>query len=121
MTDDVIDALTKRTQDGGTEVVAAKAGKGSATLSMAYAGALFADACLRAKNGEAGVVECTYVESSVTEVPLLRVQGTTLGKEGVETVHGLGDISAYEQKALDGMMDELKDSIGKGVEFAKAL
>merc|ERR1712097_119798 len=40
MTDDVIDALTKRTQDGGTEVVAAKAGKGSATLSMAYAGAL---------------------------------------------------------------------------------
>merc|ERR1712216_255764 len=30
MTDDVIDALTKRTQDGGTEVVAAKAGKGSA-------------------------------------------------------------------------------------------
>lgn len=38
MTDDVIDALTKRTQDGGTEVVAAKAGKGSATLSMAYAG-----------------------------------------------------------------------------------
>ena len=42
MTADVIDALTKRTQDGGTEVVAAKAGKGSATLSMAYAGALFA-------------------------------------------------------------------------------
>ncbi|MCH1933220.1 malate dehydrogenase, partial [Shewanella sp. A25] len=42
--DDVIKALTKRTQDGGTEVVEAKAGKGSATLSMAYAGALFADA-----------------------------------------------------------------------------
>ena len=37
-----IDALSKRTQDGGTEVVTAKAGKGSATLSMAYAGALFA-------------------------------------------------------------------------------
>jgi malate dehydrogenase len=120
MTDDVIDALTKRTQDGGTEVVAAKAGKGSATLSMAYAGALFADACLRAKNGEAGVVECTYVESSVTEVPFFASK-VTLGKEGVETVHGLGDISAYEQKALDGMMGELKDSIGKGVEFAKAL
>lgn len=30
-----IQALTKRTQDGGTEVVEAKAGKGSATLSMA--------------------------------------------------------------------------------------
>lgn len=32
---DVLTALTKRTQDGGTEVVEAKAGKGSATLSMA--------------------------------------------------------------------------------------
>ena len=48
---DVIDALTKRTMDGGTEVVRAKAGKGSATLSMAYAGALMADSCLRGLNG----------------------------------------------------------------------
>ena len=47
-----LDALTKRTQDGGTEVVTAKAGKGSATASMAYAAALFADSCLRAMNGE---------------------------------------------------------------------
>ena len=38
MADDVTAALTTRTQDGGTEVVNAKAGKGSATLSMAYAG-----------------------------------------------------------------------------------
>lgn len=36
MSDEEIVALTKRTQDGGTEVVEAKAGKGSATLSMAY-------------------------------------------------------------------------------------
>jgi len=120
MTDDVIDALTKRTQDGGTEVVAAKAGKGSATLSMAYAGALFGDACLRAKNGEAGVTECTYVQSTVTDVSFFASK-VTLGKDGVETIHGLGDITPYEQAALDGMMAELKDSIAKGVEFAKAL
>ena len=120
MTDDVIDALTKRTQDGGTEVVAAKAGKGSATLSMAYAGALFADACLRAKNGEANVVECTYVESTVTEAPFFATK-VTLGKEGVEKIHGLGELSAYERKGLDAMMPELKDSINKGVEFAKSM
>jgi malate/lactate dehydrogenase len=35
LTDEELKALTKRTQDGGTEVVEAKAGKGSATLSMA--------------------------------------------------------------------------------------
>ncbi|KAL8519646.1 hypothetical protein ACS0TY_010541 [Phlomoides rotata] len=34
LSEEDIRALTKRTQDGGTEVVEAKAGKGSATLSM---------------------------------------------------------------------------------------
>ncbi|XP_057457483.1 malate dehydrogenase, mitochondrial-like [Lotus japonicus] len=66
---DLIQALTKRTQDGGTEVVEAKAGKGSATLSMAYAGAIFADACLKGLNGVPDVVECSYVQSSVTDLP----------------------------------------------------
>merc|ERR1711953_954538 len=41
-----IEALDKRTQDAGTEVVNAKGGKGSATLSMAYAGARFASSIL---------------------------------------------------------------------------
>ena len=115
---DDIDALTKRTQDGGTEVVAAKAGKGSATLSMAYAGALFADACLRAKNGEANIVECTYVESKITKVPYFSSK-VTLGREGVDTVHGLGALSPYEQAALDAMMPQLEAEIKKGVEFVK--
>ncbi|RWR77872.1 malate dehydrogenase, mitochondrial [Cinnamomum micranthum f. kanehirae] len=35
LSDEDIKALTKQTQDGGTEVVEAKAEKGSATLSMA--------------------------------------------------------------------------------------
>ena len=115
---DDIDALTKRTQDGGTEVVAAKAGKGSATLSMAYAGALFADACLRAKNGEANIVECTYVESKVTEAPFFSSK-VTLGRDGVDTVHGLGALSDYEKAALDAMMPQLQGEIKKGVDFVK--
>ena len=41
-------ALTQRIQNGGTEVVEAKAGAGSATLSMAAAAQEFADACARA-------------------------------------------------------------------------
>jgi len=39
--------------------------QGSATLSMAYAGALFADACLRGLNGEPDVEEYTFVESTI--------------------------------------------------------
>ncbi|CAI8015161.1 Malate dehydrogenase, mitochondrial [Geodia barretti] len=40
-TTEELDALTDRIQNAGTEVVNAKAGAGSATLSMAYAGARF--------------------------------------------------------------------------------
>jgi malate dehydrogenase len=57
--------LTNRIQNGGTEVVEAKAGTGSATLSMAYAAAKFGEACLRALQGETGIIECAYVASEV--------------------------------------------------------
>ena len=52
-------------QNAGTEVVEAKAGAGSATLSMAYAAARMAESVLLGLAGEPGVTECTYVESSV--------------------------------------------------------
>lgn len=45
----------------------AKAGAGSATLSMAMAGARFAISLIRALRGEQGVVECAYVRSDLTE------------------------------------------------------
>jgi len=45
--------LTDRIQNGGTEVVMAKAGAGSATLSMAKAGAQFTSSLVKALNGEA--------------------------------------------------------------------
>jgi len=117
MSPEEIDALTKRTQDGGTEVVAAKAGKGSATLSMAYAGALFADSCLRAMLGEKGIAEYTYVASDV--VPELKyfASKVELGKDGVAKIHGVGKTSDYEAAALKAMVAELKDSIKKGEDF----
>jgi len=113
-------ALTERTMHGGTEVVQAKAGKGSATLSMAYAGAMFADACLRAKAGETGVVECTYVESGVTEVPFFATK-VLLGKDGVDEIYGIGEINDYEADCLKAMMEELDMSITKGIDFVKGM
>ncbi|KAE9456375.1 hypothetical protein C3L33_11719, partial [Rhododendron williamsianum] len=88
-------ALTKRTQDGGTEVVEAKAGKGSATLSMAYAGAIFADACLKGLNGVPDVVECSFVQSSITELPFFASKYRRLrsgeGRDGLQGVKKVGD------------------------------
>jgi len=34
-----------------------------------YAGALFADACLKGLNGVPNVVECSFVQSTITELP----------------------------------------------------
>jgi len=64
--EDQLKTLTVRIQEAGTEVVKAKAGTGSATLSMAYAGARFGISLIRALNGESGIIECSYVRSDVT-------------------------------------------------------
>merc|ERR1712178_257339 len=63
---DKIADLDKRVQDAGTEVVNAKNGKGSATLSMGYAGARLGRSILAGLAGRRRV-ECAYVKSDVTD------------------------------------------------------
>ncbi|ERT01202.1 malate dehydrogenase, NAD-dependent [Sporothrix schenckii ATCC 58251] len=111
--------LVKRVQFGGDEVVQAKDGAGSATLSMAMAGARMADSVLRASQGEKGVVEPTFVES-----PLYKDQGieffsskVELGPEGVEKILPVGEVDSVEQGLLEACFTDLKKNIAKGVEF----
>ncbi|KAG7353127.1 malate dehydrogenase [Nitzschia inconspicua] len=111
------EALTVRTQFGGDEVVKAKAGAGSATLSMAYAGYLFTEEVLRAMNGADDVVQCAFVESSLTDAPFFS-SPCKFGPDGVTEVMGFGEISAYEQKWMDQMLPDLKKQIQKGIDFA---
>jgi len=115
--DEEREALTVRTQFGGDEVVKAKAGAGSATLSMAYAGYLFAENVLKAMDGDDSIVQCAYVESTLTDAPYF-ASPCKFGPNGVEEVLGFGDISAYEQEWLDKMIPDLKKQIQKGIEFA---
>lgn len=117
--EDAARALMARIQDAGTEVVKAKAGAGSATLSMAYAAARFAEACLRALRGDAGVVECAYVASNVTDLPFL-ASPLRLGPRGVEEYLPLPAMSHLEREGFEGMKAELRESIKKGVDFAAA-
>lgn len=103
---------------GGDEVVAAKAGAGSATLSMAYAGYVFTENLLKAIRGE-NVVQCAFVESSLTDASFF-ASPVKIGKNGVEEILPLGDLSPYEKMWFDKMMPELKSQIQKGVAFANA-
>merc|ERR1712151_18153 len=109
--------LDKRTQDAGTEVVNAKGGKGSATLSMAYAGARFASSIL---SGLAGTptVECAYLKSDVTELPYFTSK-VRFGKKGVEKVLPIGKLNEYEQKRLDEAKAQLRTEIETGLNYAK--
>jgi malate dehydrogenase len=113
-----LDALTTRIQNAGTEVVEAKAGTGSATLSMAHAGARFSFSVLEALSGKEGVVECGYIASRETEfnffaTPLL------FGRNGVERSMGVGKLSDYEKKLIEKAKKELTGNIQSGVTFAK--
>mmetsp|Transcript_8128 Transcript_8128/g.11617 ORF Transcript_8128/g.11617 Transcript_8128/m.11617 type:complete len:349 (+) Transcript_8128:93-1139(+) len=118
VSDAELDALTVRTQFGGDEVVKAKAGAGSATLSMAYAGYIFTENVLKAINGDESIVQCAFVESDLTDAPFF-ASPCKFGKNGVEEVLGFGDLSPYEREWFDKMLPELKKQIQKGVDFAK--
>lgn len=116
--DDKVKALTERIQEAGTEVVKAKAGAGSATLSMAYAGARFALSLVRGLNGEPNVVECSYVRSDVTAATYFSTP-LKLGRNGIEKNLGLPTLNAYEKKLLDAAIPELQKNIKKGEDFVK--
>lgn len=119
-TDQEVQELTVRIQNAGTEVVEAKAGAGSATLSMAYAAARFVESSLRALDGDSDVYECSFIQSDLTEVPFFASR-IKLGREGVEAVisSDLQGLTEYEQKALEELKPELKASIEKGLAFVK--
>ncbi|KAK9466685.1 lactate/malate dehydrogenase [Lipomyces arxii] len=112
------DALVHRIQFGGDEVVKAKDGAGSATLSMAQAAARFADSLLTSLSGTP-VTEPTFVDS-----PLFKDEGieffaskVTLGPSGAETIHPLGEISEYEATLVEAAKVDLKKNIAKGIKF----
>lgn len=117
-TPEEIDYLTARIQNGGTEVVEAKAGAGSATLSMAYAAVKFADTCLRGLRGDAGVIQCAFVFSQVTELPFFASK-VRLGRTGAEEIYPLGPLNEYERAGLEKAKKELASSIQKGISFIR--
>ena len=110
--------LDKKVQDAGTEVVNAKNGKGSATLSMAYAGARLGKAVLAGMAGGRRV-ECAYCKSEVTDLPYF-AQKVAFGKDGISKVFPLGDLNEYETKRLEEVKEQLKGEIESGLKYAEA-
>ncbi|KAK9767396.1 Malate dehydrogenase, cytoplasmic [Basidiobolus ranarum] len=123
-----VEYLTHRIQFGGDEVVKAKAGTGSATLSMAFAGARFALNLLEAVSGKSGIVTPTFVslEADPEGGKIINQEydncgyfaaNVELGPEGVQKIHPVGEISEFEQKLLNEAIPQLKTNIQKGIQF----
>ena len=64
-TEKEVEDLTFKIQDAANVVINLKAGKGSSTLSIAYATYHFASRLIEAMNGKLDVVETAYVKSDV--------------------------------------------------------
>lgn len=118
--DKEIESLTTRIQNAGTEVVEAKAGAGSATLSMAHAGNHFVKHLLGAYQGKRKIVQCTYVKSNAMSGVDYFASPVQLGIDGVEKILTIENLSSYEQDLVEKAIPELRDNIKKGVEYAKA-
>ncbi|RMJ21866.1 Malate dehydrogenase [Aspergillus sp. HF37] len=126
---DKYEALVKRVQFGGDEVVKAKDGAGSATLSMAFAGFRFAENVIKAFKGESGIVAPTFVYlpgvpggdaiAKATGVDFFSVP-VALGSAGSEkAVNILEGVTEQEKKLIEVCTDGLKGNIEKGIEFVK--
>ena len=115
-TDEEIALMTTRIQNAGTEVVEAKAGGGSATLSMGQAAARFGLSLVRALNGEDNVVECAYIEGLGDKARFF-AQPVLLGKNGVEKILDYGTLTTFEESTLYNALDILRSDIAKGESF----
>ncbi|CAH9137096.1 unnamed protein product [Cuscuta epithymum] len=112
---------SKKNTTGRSEVIEAKVWKGSATLSMAYVGAIFANACFKELNGVPDVIECSFAQSTITELPFIafkavcgmmlseshmlqirRDYGGTLNKLKKTLAHG--DILVFVSDRHDGII-----------------
>ncbi|KAG5468511.1 hypothetical protein CUR178_01343 [Leishmania enriettii] len=110
--------LTHRVRVGGDEVVKAKEGRGSSSLSMAFATAEWADGVLRAMDGEKTLLRCSLVESPLFADKCRFFGGSVeMGKEGVERVLPLPPLNEYEEEQLDRCLPDLEKNIRKGILF----
>jgi len=131
LSSDKLEALTTRIQFGGDEVVKAKDGAGSATLSMAYAGAEFAAKVIDALSGKKGLVAPSYVHLDADKeggAALKKEIGKELdyfstnveiGPSGVQKIYPLGELTPYESKLITAAIPELETNIVKGATFQK--
>jgi len=83
---------------------------------MAFAGVLATEKVLDGLDGKKATF-CSYVASNVTKSPYF-ASLVDVGKDGIEKIHGVGQLDDFEKQKLEALFAELEASIKKGVDFA---
>lgn len=122
-TDAETSALVQRIQYGGDEVVKAKAGAGSATLSMAFAAREFYRTVVAAMDGVKPAADAVrpiaFVKTDKYEPGYFAAQ-IDLDRNGLKAVHDLPKLNEQEKKLLAVAIADLKKDVQKGIEFVKS-
>ena len=111
-------AVLKHIQYGGDEVVLAKNGGGSATLSMAQAASLFTQNFLRALNGEKNIVANAFIYSDQWKDVKFMAGLIEFGTNGPEKVLPMPKLNEQEQSWFKTAIVTLQGDIQKGLDFA---
>ncbi|PPI86436.1 malate dehydrogenase [Candidatus Pantoea edessiphila] len=110
--------ITKSIQNAGSEVVKAKIGNGSATLSMGYAATRFCLSLVQGMQGKHNILEYAYIEGDGKYTRFFS-QPFFLGRHGIEKYKDIGKINGFEQIILHKMIEHLNKDILKGEKFIK--
>ena len=125
--DESYDKLINRVQFGGDEVVKAKDGKGSATLSMATAAYRFVDNLLDAIKSNKIIKEVAFVkidELETFKLPFFITKHTqyfslpiTIDQEGIKLVEFPGYLTEKEVLMTKHAVEKVKVDVNKGFNF----
>lgn len=110
--------ITENIREAGTRVVEAKAGSGSATIAMAWAGAHFAIKLVKALRGESNIVTCGYILSDICDSKYFALP-MMLGRPGIRVTYGLPKMNDFEEELLRIAIPELKKNVDKGIDFVR--
>jgi len=111
--------LYTQVREAGSTVVKAKAGRGSATLSMGVANAYFVVAIADALLGRKRPTICTMIDTAgYADVPFM-AWPVRLNEAGIDSRLRLPKISPHEAKLLDEALPILRKDADKGKKWLK--
>jgi NAD-dependent malate dehydrogenase len=118
--DEVSRALSHRVRLASEEVINAKAGRGSATLSMATAGARMALDVVAGLTGTGNPVVYSYVDTDGTQPNTFFAIPMILGLNGIQQRLPIGPMNTMEAKQLEVAKAAIQKNIEDGESFARS-